>query len=170
MAIFLYFYFYSLIFFYSPDFIPLLVHPPTVSHPITPPSTPHFEKHVPTPPPPHKTSPLSENPGISRVRCIFSDWVQTRKSFAGYVFEVSYQPVCAAWLVAQCLRDPQVQVSWDLWSSYGVALLLSFFQLFSNSTTMVTSFCPLVECKYLYLTLSAACWTFQRIDMIGPCW
>jgi hypothetical protein len=35
-----------------------------------------------------------------------------------------------------------VQVSWDCWSSYGVALLLSFFQPFPNSTTGVTGFCP----------------------------
>jgi hypothetical protein len=61
-----------------------------------------------------------------------------------------------------------VQVSWDCWSSYRVALLLSFFQLFPNSTTVVTSFCPLVGCKYLHLTHSAACWVFQRAVMMGP--
>jgi hypothetical protein len=33
------------------------------------------------------------------------------------------------------------------------ALLLSFFQLFPNSATGITSFCPLVECKH-HLTLS----------------
>jgi hypothetical protein len=30
-----------------------------------------------------------------------------------------------------------IQVRWDHWSSYGVALLLSFFQFFPNSTTGV---------------------------------
>jgi hypothetical protein len=53
-----------------------------------------------------------------------------------------------------------VQVCWDCWSSYRVAFPLSVFQLFPNSTTGTTSFCPLVGCKYLHLTLSAACWTF----------
>jgi hypothetical protein len=35
-----------------------------------------------------------------------------------------------------------VQVNWDCWSSYRVTLLLTFFQLFPNSTTGVCSFCP----------------------------
>jgi hypothetical protein len=51
-------------------------------------------------------------------------------------------------------------------SSYRVALL-RFFQLFPNSTAGVTSSCPLVGCKYLSLTLSAACWAFQRAVMIS---
>jgi hypothetical protein len=61
-----------------------------------------------------------------------------------------------------------VQVNWDCWSTYRVALLLSLFQLFPNSTTGVSSVCPLVGFKYLYLTLSSACWVFQRAVMIGP--
>jgi hypothetical protein len=40
-------------------------------------------------------------------------------------------------------------------------LLLSFFQLFPNSTTGASSFCSLVGCKYQHLTLSAACWVFR---------
>ena len=39
---------------------------------------------------------------------------------------------------------------------------------FPNSTTGVSCFCPLVGCKYLHLTLSAACWVFQRAVMIDP--
>jgi hypothetical protein len=62
-----------------------------------------------------------------------------------------------------------VQVSWDCWSSYRITLLLSFFQPFPISTTGVTSFYPLVGCKYVHLTLSAACWVFQRAVIIGPC-
>jgi hypothetical protein len=54
-------------------------------------------------------------------------------------------------------------------SSYRVALLLSFFQLFPNSTTEVTSFCLFVGCKNLHLTLSAACWAFQKAVMLGSC-
>jgi hypothetical protein len=62
----------------------------------------------------------------------------------------------------------EVQVSWDWWSSYRVALLLTFFQFSPNSTTVITSFCPLVGCKYLHLTLSAAYCFFWRAVMIGP--
>jgi hypothetical protein len=61
-----------------------------------------------------------------------------------------------------------VQLNWNCWSSYRVALLLSFFQFPPNSTTGISSFCPLVGCKYLHLTLSAACWVFWRAVMIGP--
>ena len=37
---------------------------------------------------------------------------------------------------------------------------------FPSSTTGVSNFCPLVVCKYLHLTLSAACWVFQWAVMI----
>ena len=36
-----------------------------------------------------------------------------------------------------------------------------------NSTTGVPSFCPLVACKFLHLTLSPAGWVFKRAVMIG---
>jgi hypothetical protein len=62
-----------------------------------------------------------------------------------------------------------VLVNWDCWSSYGVALLLSFFQLFPNLTTGVPSFCPLVGCQYLCLTHSAVCWASQRAAILGSC-
>jgi hypothetical protein len=61
-----------------------------------------------------------------------------------------------------------VQVNWDCWTSYRVTLLLSFFQPFPNLTTGVISFSQFVGCKYLHLTLSAACWVFQRSVRIGP--
>jgi hypothetical protein len=61
-----------------------------------------------------------------------------------------------------------VQISWNCWSSYRAALLLRFFQLFPNSATGVSCFCPLVRCKYPRLTLSAACWVFWGTVMIGP--
>ena len=61
----------------------------------------------------------------------------------------------------------RVQVSFDYWSSYRVALFLSIFHLFPKSSAGLSSFCPLVGYKYLHLTLSAACWVFQRADMIG---
>jgi hypothetical protein len=34
-------------------------------------------------------------------------------------------------------------------------------QLFPNSTPGDPGFCPLVECKYLHLTLSATCWALN---------
>jgi hypothetical protein len=33
--------------------------------------------------------------------------------------------------------------------------------VFPNSTTGISCFCPLVGCKHLHLTLSAACWVFR---------
>jgi hypothetical protein len=43
------------------------------------------------------------------------------------------------------------------------------FSAFPNTTTGVSCFCPLVGCKYLHLTPSAACWAFQRAVMLGSC-
>ena len=60
------------------------------------------------------------------------------------------------------------QVNWDCWPFYMVTLLLSFFQLFPNSTTGVSRFCSLVGCKYLHLSLSAACWVFREAVMVVP--
>jgi hypothetical protein len=62
-----------------------------------------------------------------------------------------------------------VQINRESWSSYRIALL-SVFQLlsaFPNSTTGVSCFCPLIECKYWHLILSATCWVFWRTVMIG---
>ena len=42
-------------------------------------------------------------------------------------------------------------------SSYGVNILLNFFQPFPNSATGSLGFCPLVGYKYLHPTPSAAC-------------
>jgi hypothetical protein len=61
-----------------------------------------------------------------------------------------------------------IQISWDSWSFYWAAFILGFFQLFPNSTTGISSFCPLIGCKYLYLIISASCWVFQRAVVIGP--
>ena len=62
-----------------------------------------------------------------------------------------------------------VRVNWDCWSSYGVTLPLSFFHPFSNSTTGVPNFSPMVGYKYLHLSQSAACWASQRTAMLGSC-
>ena len=81
-------------------------------------------------PPPHQTSPFLGTSNHSRVKCIFSHWGQTR-------CPLLY--VCQGLISASvwCLVGGFVlvfMVSWDCWSSYGVVLLLSFFQLFLNST------------------------------------
>jgi hypothetical protein len=70
--------------------------------------------------------------------------------------------------MVQCLRDLGVHVNWDWWSFCRLALLLSFFHSFPNTTRVVHSFCSLVGWKYLHLTFSAACWAFQRSVIIGP--
>jgi hypothetical protein len=59
-----------------------------------------------------------------------------------------------------------VQVNWYCWYSNWVSLFLSFFQLFPNSTTGVSSFYPLVGCKYLHLIPSAGCWVFCNVVML----
>lgn len=61
-----------------------------------------------------------------------------------------------------------VQVKWDCWSTYRVALLPSFFHLFPDTTPWVSSFCPLGGWKYLQLTFSAAGWVLRRAVIIGP--
>jgi hypothetical protein len=55
--------------------------------------------------PSHWTLRLPGTSSLLRVRCIFSDRVQTQQSSAVHVLGASYQLVYAAWLVAQCLRD-----------------------------------------------------------------
>ena len=42
--------------------------------------------------------------------------------------------------------------------------------VFNKIISFIRNFCPLVGCKYLHLTLSAACWVFQRVVMIDPFW
>jgi len=74
----------------------------------------------------------------------------------------SPQLVYAACLVIQYLRDLGVQINWDCWSSYRVALLLSFLQFFPNSPREISSFCSLPGGTYLHLILSAACWVFWK--------
>jgi hypothetical protein len=59
---------------------------------------------------------------------------------------ISWCMLLAWWL--SVWEIPGVQVSWECWPSYGVALFLSFLQHFPNSTKGITSFCLLVRCKY----------------------
>ena len=66
------------------------------------------------------------------------------------------------------LEISRFQANPDCWSFYRLMLLLCFLQLFPNSTTRVISYCPLVGCKYLHLTVLAAPWIVQRTVIIGP--
>ena len=54
-----------------------------------------------------------------------------------------------------------VQVSWNCWSSYMVALLLRSFQPFPNSTTGITDFSPVIGCEYLHLPESAPSFAYN---------
>ena len=72
-------------------------------------------------------SPLIEaRPGSLCYICFSFCWG------GGRCAHISWYMLPGWWL--QCLRHLRVWVSWDCWSSYEVALLLSFFQLFPNST------------------------------------
>jgi hypothetical protein len=64
-----------------------------------------------------------------------------------------------------------LSVWWSsVWEISGVQMLVllqnrsssQLLSAFSNSTTGFSCFCSLVGCKYVHLTLSAACWVFQR--------
>jgi hypothetical protein len=143
--------------FYSPPGLPpyhiwYLLPPHTCLHPT---------------PPHHKTSKLPGASSLLRVRYIFSDWTQTWQFSAVYVVGASYQLMMPGWW-SGVWEISGFQVNWDCLSSYIATLLLSFFQLFPNSTTGVSSFWSLIGYKHLPLTLSAACWIFQRAGMIDP--
>jgi hypothetical protein len=58
---------------------------------------------------------------------------------------------------------------WSIQVFVWAFLLFSFFQLFHNSTARFPDFCPLVECMYLHLSISATCWTSQRTARLGSC-
>jgi hypothetical protein len=60
-----------------------------------------------------------------------------------------------------------VHINWDCWSFYRINSSPQLLLAFTDSTTGVSSFCPLVGFKYLHLTLSAA-YCIQEAIMIGP--
>ena len=144
--------------FLTPDFIP--VHPLTIQLSIPSPSHPASKRMSPHSHPSRQSTIW----GLQslRVRHIFSDWYSPLL----YLCWGPRNSWCmlpgwwsSVWLIVG------VQVNWDCWSS--LQGWLSFFQDSSNSTTGVSSFCPLVRCKYLHLTLSAACCVFWRAVMIS---
>jgi hypothetical protein len=123
------------------------------------------------PAPTPQTFPLPGASSLLRVRFIISDWTWTQQSSAAYVLGASYQLVYATWLVVQCLRNLSgegtrlIETAGPPTRSPSSSASSSFYLIQRQG---VTSFCPLVGCKYLHLTLSAACWVFQRAVMIDP--
>ena len=111
--------------FYTPDFIPLLIHPPTVPHTISP-SQPSVSTRVSPPLTTHVTRPLNY-PGPPVFWGLHASSLTEPKPGSPllYLCWVSYQLVHASWW-----EISGVQVNWDCWSSCRVALLLSLFQLF----------------------------------------
>jgi hypothetical protein len=104
---------------------------------------------------------------VLRVKCMISEWTQTLQSSACMTDgDLISTAVC-------CLFGGPV-----FGRSRGSRLRLlvflldrSFPQLLTsipNSTRAVICFCQLIGCKYLHLTLSAACWVIQSAVMIGP--
>jgi hypothetical protein len=105
---------YHLLLRYTQDFIHLLAHPPTVPHPIPPPSilSPQgcLYSH-----PPHETSKLSGVSSLLRVRCIISD--RTRPSspllYIGWGPHISWCMLPGSW--SSFWEILRVQVNWDCW-------------------------------------------------------
>jgi hypothetical protein len=140
-------------FIYTPDFIPCPLNPPTVSHPIPP---PHPLSSWGWPPPTtHLTRPKNT---LGPPVC----WGLGPSSLNGYRPSSPLLYVCWGSHINWCMlpgwwssvwETLMIQVNWYCWSSYNIAPLLCFFQPFPNSITGVSSFCPLLGCKYLHLTL-----------------
>lgn len=122
------------------------------------------------PPIPHPIPPFPCSKSVLRVGQVFFHWGQTTQSSAVHVLRALDQLL---WMLPDwglsVWEISGVPVSWHCWASYGVTLLLSFFQPFPNSTTGVTNFSPLVGYNYLVLYQSAACWASRRTAMLGSC-
>ena len=125
---------------------------------------------TPTPtPPPHQISKLPGASSLLRVRGAYS---LTEPRPGSPLLYMCWGPhiSCVCCLVGGLVseRSQGSRLIETTGPPYRVALLFSFFQLFPNSTTGVSSCSPLVRHKYLHLTLSAAYWVFQRAVMLGP--
>ena len=104
---------------------------------------------------------------LSRIKSIFHR-DQTRLSSNIYVPGALDQPMYC------CLVDGsldlwdllRVQVSWDCWSFYGDPLPFSFFNPSPNTSIGVPDLSSKVVYKYLFLSQSTACWTFQGTTML----
>lgn len=127
--------------FYKILIIPFPVCPLTLPHPILPPRPPRGNAHLPNP----HTFLTTWASYFLGVRCVFSNWAQTRQFYVAYVLRTSYQQVYVAWLVSQCLRIVVCLGYLRLLVFLWVTLLLGTFQLFPNSDTMFTRVWPLLD-------------------------
>jgi hypothetical protein len=145
-------YYYIIFIFLQSSSYPLLLRPPTVPYPIPAPTCLHEDVSPhPTPTrPPHFLGPqVSGGWGASspEARAGSPLLYMCPGRGEGDGARISLYVLPGWWLSVWKISG--VWVSWDCWSSYGVALLSSFFQPSPNSTTAL--FSPLVGCKYLYL-------------------
>jgi hypothetical protein len=85
------------------------IHPLTAPHPTPPPHSTLPPRGCPQPPP-HLNSKLLGTSSLLRVRCIISEWTQTRQSSAVSVLGASYQLVYAACLVFSVWEISGVQI------------------------------------------------------------
>jgi hypothetical protein len=87
--------------------------PPDLSHPIPPPLSPRGCPHPPSPS--HQTSLLFETSSLSRDRCIFSHWGQTRQSWL-YLCGVPHISCCMlpGWRLS-IWEILGVKIRWDCW-------------------------------------------------------
>ena len=153
LILFLIYFLHSIFYSLTPSYRLTVPHPTPPLHLIpTPPGCPLSLSYL--------TSKLSGASSLLRVRCIISEWTQTQKSSTVCVLGTSYQLGYAICLVVQCLRDLRVPNQLRLLVLLQDCPSPQLLSAFPNSTTGVRSFCPLVRCKYLHLTLLAACGSF----------
>jgi hypothetical protein len=88
------------------------------------------------------------------------------------------QPMCPVLRANPCMlfgwwlslwELPGIRGSWYCWSSYGVAIPFSSLNPSLNSSIGIPRLSPMVSCKYLHLSQSAAGRASQRTDMSGSC-
>ena len=151
----LFYLFFNLFLQFGPNYSPNTPSHCSTSHISSP--TPISKTMFPT----HQSSPLPLTSSLLRFRCIFSGWLQTGQVLCCMCWgpHISWCMLPNWWLSIWEILG--IRVSLDCWSSCRVAVLFSFFQLFPNSATWVSSFCPLVGYKYLHLTLTAVYWALE---------
>jgi hypothetical protein len=78
----------------------------------------------------YQTSPIPGSSNLSRVRCMFSTVIRP----GSLLLHMCWEPHISWCMLPGCCLSVWeicvVQVSWDYWSSFGVALHLSIFQSF----------------------------------------
>ena len=137
----------------SPNPLPFASQPP--------PTSPTRLSH--TPHPPTRTTSLYTN------RRILSHWDQTRQSSATYVLGAWTSSFMFSGWWLSLWELPGVQVGWQYWSSYGVAIPFSCFVLSCDSSIRVPYLSPMVGYDHLHLSQLDASRALQRTAMLGSC-